>query len=127
MTPKLFAGTDAKDEYSFMQTPGALAKLRQHQREFIAEEDWRWLRDNRVDIVRLPIGYWVFDGDGPLRPCVGKLDWAVRMAEKYQIKLLICMHGAPGSQNGHDHSGKLGPINWHRDRKNQTQTISEYK
>lgn len=127
MTPRLFAGTTAKDEYTFMQTPGAQAKLRQHQREFIVEEDWRWLHDNGIDIVRLPIGYWALDGDGPLRPCIGKLDWAVQMAKKYHIKLLICMHGAPGSQNGHDHSGRIGPIDWHRDKKNQIKTVDILK
>ena len=43
MTPTLFEGTDAQDEYSFMQTPSAKAKLRNHQKTFITERDFKWL------------------------------------------------------------------------------------
>lgn len=123
MTPSLFAGTDAQDEYSFMQTPGAVAKLRQHQKNFIREEDWRWMRDNGVNAVRIPVGYWIFEGDGPYKSCIGRLDWAVRMAAKYDIKLLICLHAAPGSQNGYDHSGRRGQADWFRSQAYQRQTI----
>jgi hypothetical protein len=28
------------------------------------------------------------------------------------LKVLVDLHGAPGSQNGHDHSGHTGPIDW---------------
>lgn len=124
MTPSLFVGTDAEDEYSFMQTEGATAKIRQHQKEFIREEDFKWLRDNGVNAVRIPIGYWIFEGDGPLQSCIGRLDWAVRMAEKYDIKVLICLHGAPGGQNGMHHSGRKGKMQWHKSLDNQWRTIA---
>lgn len=123
MTPSLFAGTDAEDEYTFMQTPGAVAKLRDHQKNFIREEDWRWMRDNGVNAVRIPIGYWIFEGEGPYKSCIGRLDWAVRMAEKYDIKVLICLHGAPGSQNGYEHSGKKGKTDWHAEPAYRRKTI----
>lgn len=124
MTPTLFAGTTAEDEYQFMQTEGAVVKLREHQRTFIQEEDWQWLHDNAVDMVRLPIGYWALDGDGPYRSCVGKIDWAMRMGRKYNIDILLCLHGAPGSQNGADHSGKKGDAAWFGDTAYQQQTIA---
>lgn len=123
MTPALFEGTEAQDEYSFMQTPGAREKLRQHQREFIREEDFKWMQQNGVNAVRIPVGYWIFEGDKPYVSCVGRLDWAVRMAAKYDIKVLICLHGAPGSQNGHDHSGKVGQALWYNDVKYRKQSI----
>ena len=30
----------------------------------------------------------------------------------FYLKVLVDLHGAPGSQNGNDHSGHTGPINW---------------
>ena len=45
MTPRLFAGTDAKDEYSFMQTPDAKEKINKHRDTFITEDDFRWLAE----------------------------------------------------------------------------------
>ena len=35
------------------------------------------------------------------------LDKAVKWAEKYGIKVLVDLHGAPGSQNGFDNSGQF--------------------
>lgn len=113
MTPSLFDGTDAHDEYDFMHSDGALAKLREHQKTFITEEDFKWMSQNGVNAVRIPIGYWILDGDGPLKSSIGKLDWAVRMAKSYNIEVLVCLHGAPGSQNGSDHSGRVGRASWY--------------
>lgn len=123
MTPSVFAGTDTVDEYTFMQTPGARAKLREHQKNFIREEDWRWMRDNGINAVRIPIGYWIFEGDGPYKSCIGRLDWAVRMGAKYGIKVLICLHAAPGGQNDQDHSGQAGQAEWHGSPEYQQRTI----
>lgn len=124
MTPSVFAGTDAVDEYTFMQTTGALAKIREHQREFIREADFAWLHDNGVNAVRIPIGYWAIAGEAPYRSCVGRLDWALKMAEKYQLKVLLCLHGAPGSQNGRDHSGKIGKAEWYNEKELRNRTIT---
>ena len=123
MTPGLFAGTDAIDEYTFMQTPGAREKLRDHQKNFIREEDFRWMANAGVEVIRIPVGYWVFEGDTPYVSCIGRLDWAFTMAEKYGIRVLVCLHGAPGSQNGQDHSGKIGPAAWYDDDAYRVQTL----
>ena len=123
MTPRLFAGTDAKDEYTFMQTPGAEAKIKKHRDSFITEDDFRWLADNGYNAVRIPIGYWIFDGDDPFTACIDRLDWAVKVATRYKIRVLICLHGAPGSQNGHDHSGRIGKAEWYRNPAYRQQSI----
>ena len=123
MTPALFAGTEARDEHEFMQTPGALAKLREHQKTFIQEEDFKWLAANGYNAVRIPVGYWALDGDDPYRSCVGRLDWAVRMAAKHGLRVLICLHGAPGSQNGKDHSGRIGRADWYKDARHRDHTV----
>lgn len=123
MTPSVFDGTDACDEYTFMQTNGAKKKIRTHHRDFITESDFQWLHDQGVNAIRIPVGYWVLDGDGPYVSCVGKLDWAFRMAERYDMHVLISLHGAPGSQNGWDHSGKQGKAQWHQDKTYQDKTL----
>lgn len=123
MTPSLFEGTDAGDEYTFMQTPGAREKLREHQKNFIREDDFRWLAKRGVNAVRIPVGYWIFEGDSPYASGIGRLDWAFRMAEKYQLAVVVCLHGAPGSQNGRDHSGRVGEAKWFKDPAYREQTI----
>ena len=123
MTPSLFADTDAVDEYTFMQTPGARVKLRSHQKNFIREDDFKWMANNGVQAIRIPVGYWLFDGDDPYVSCIGYLDWAFRMAAKYDLQVLVCLHGAPGSQNGHDHSGRIGKALWHQSFAYQQRTL----
>ena len=123
MTPTLFDGIDAIDEHELMKQPGALQKLRDHHKNFIREEDFKWMANNGVALVRIPVGYWVFDGDSPYVPCIGRLDWAFTMAEKYGIKVLVSLHGAPGSQNGHDHSGRVGRARWYDSKECRDDTV----
>ena len=115
MTPSLFAGTEAIDEYTFIQTPGAVEKIDQHRRSFITEADFKWLRKHGVNAIRIPVGYWVLEGDEPYVGARKYLDWAMVMAEKYQLKVVIDVHGLPGSQNGRDHSGRVGRALWYKD------------
>ena len=34
----------------------------------------------------------------------------VKWAEELELKVILDLHGAPGSQNGFDNSGRMGPI-----------------
>ena len=113
MTPSLFSGMGADDEYSFMQVAGAGQKIERHRKTFITEADFKWLQQNNIAAVRIPVGYWLFDGDAPYTPTVKYLDWAMKMADKYKLKVLIDLHGLQGSQNGKDHSGRIGRNEWH--------------
>ena len=124
MTPTLFVGTSAKDEYTFMQTPGAADKIAEHHKTFITEEDFQWMASNGVNAVRIPVGYWLFGDEPPYVGSIERLDWAVEMATKYDLKVLLCLHGAPGSQNGKDHSGKVGNADWFKDRAFRDKTIT---
>lgn len=123
MTPRVFEGIDARDHYELMQHPEGAERIARHIREFITEEDFIWLRDHRIDAVRIPIGYWILDGDDPYLPCIEALDWAIEMGRRYSIKVLICLHGAPGSQNGKGHSGRIGRAGWYRRREYRERTI----
>jgi len=109
MTPSLFQGLAARNEYELSQTATGWRRLRQHHRQFITEADFVWLHKHEVRAVRLPVGHWVF-GDAP--PYVGalpRLDWAFAMAEKYGLQVLLDLHAAPGAQNTADHSGSGQP------------------
>lgn len=124
MTPSLFAGTDAIDEYTFMQTPEAAKKLEQHRRTFITEKDFKWLKAHGLNAVRLPIGYWLLEPDGLYKEGMRYVDWAFRMAEKYELQVLLDLHGAPASQNGHDHSGRSGGADWFNDTTARQRTVT---
>ena len=56
--------------------------------------------------VRLPIGYWAWEV-GPGEPYIqGQLPYlrnAVDWARNHGLKLIIDLHGVPGSQNGYEH------------------------
>ena len=58
---------------------------------------------HRLNHVRIPIGYWAFEV-GPGEPYItGQLPYlqkAVSWASKYGLKVIVDLHGAPGSQNG---------------------------
>ncbi|MDB5168497.1 MAG: putative Glucan 1,3-beta-glucosidase [Candidatus Saccharibacteria bacterium] len=123
MTPSLFTGTKAVDEYTLMQTSGAKEKIERHRKTFITEADFKWLQKNGINAVRIPIGYWIFDGDGPFTPAIKYLDWAIQMADKYQLKVLIDLHGLKGSQNGKDHSGRIGKNEWHKHKEYRQESI----
>jgi glucan 1,3-beta-glucosidase len=112
MTPRLFEGTTAEDEYTFMQTPGAGQKIDQHRKTFITEADFAWLAKQGLNAVRVPVGYWLFGDAAPYVSAVEYLDFAVAMAKKYHLKVLICLHGAEGSQSGQHHTGKIGRAEW---------------
>lgn len=129
MTPSLFEGTDAVDEFTFCQrmTARQRKQLRQFRNKFITLKDFEWLAERGIEAVRIPVGYWVFgdkSDDAPFEPTIEYLDKAFEWAKATGLQVLISLHGAPGSQNGQDHSGRVGSIDWHTDQANVDQTIA---
>ncbi|MCA9324502.1 glycoside hydrolase family 5 protein [Candidatus Saccharibacteria bacterium] len=114
MTPSLFAGLVARDEYSFCKELGRDASeiLRIHRENFITEADFRWMAAHGLNAVRIPVGYWIFGHAKPYVGAIEYLDQAMQWAERYSLAVIIDLHGAPGSQNGRDHSGRRGHIDW---------------
>lgn len=127
MTPSVFTATEAEDEYDFMQTPGASATVTNHRKTFITEADFIWLADHGINAVRIPVGYWLIDGDAPYAAGAKYLDWAFLMAEKYRIAVLLDIHGLPGSQNGNDHSGRIGRALWQKEPDFQRRSLAYVK
>ncbi|KAJ5894101.1 hypothetical protein N7495_005792 [Penicillium taxi] len=120
ITPSIFdnVGDAAVDEYSLCAVLGAdqcRSVLSQHWGSFINEDDFHQIASAGMNHVRIPIGYWAFehlDGDTYVDGQLQYLDSAVGWARSAGIKVLIDLHGAPGSQNGFDNSGKRGAIQW---------------
>jgi len=125
MVPEVYEGSDAPDEYSLCLGLGAQAKARldRHRETFITAADFRWIRDCGLNTVRLPVGYWALEGPAPYVECGRFIDFALEQAHVNGLKLVLDLHGAPGSQNGWDHSGREGAINWPNDPKNISETL----
>ncbi|KAG8683550.1 exo-1,3-beta-glucanase, partial [Ceratobasidium sp. 395] len=131
ITPSLFDGTGKTtiiDEYTFGQFQDkavAKAKLVKHWNTWITEPDFAAIAAAGLNHVRIPIGYWAFDtsaGEPYVSGQYPYLQEAVKWAKVHGLKVLIDLHGAPGSQNGFDNSGRAGNTTWHLDQKNVDRT-----
>ncbi|KAJ6634853.1 putative glucan 1,3-beta-glucosidase A [Pseudolycoriella hygida] len=119
----VFAGLpeSVTDEYALCEHLGYSAaeqRLRAHWNTWITEDHFAFWASTGLNHVRLPIGYWALDIQ-PGEPWVnGSWEYVVKAAEwskKHNLQLSIDLHGAPGSQNGWDHSGRSGDIGFFTD------------
>ncbi|KAF8023511.1 hypothetical protein BT93_F0884 [Corymbia citriodora subsp. variegata] len=82
--------------------------MREHWRTFIVEDDFKFIAENGLDAVKIPVGWWIASDPNPRPPYVGGslafLDNAFSWAEKYGLKVIIDLRAAPGSQNGWEQS-----------------------
>lgn len=112
MSPGLFEGVSGSDETVFMeQKINAESALEEHWETFIVEDDFEWLSDHGVEYVRIPIPWW-YNGDGIYHDSKLYIERAMLWAEKYDIKVLLDLHTAPGCQNGFDNGGITGVLEW---------------
>lgn len=125
ITPGLFKGTEARDLYQLSSSQLGRERLAKHFSNFITEADFKWLAENGVNAIRLPVGYWSMAGDSPYSKVIEHIDWALAMAQKYNLKVLLDFHGARGSQNGNDHSGRIGPADWYEQRRYRQETLAD--
>lgn len=111
-------------EYQTMQLLGHSvgdALFERHRSEWITEADIREIALSGLNVVRVPVGFWIagFDHSDPsgrqewkvLAPNALKyLDTLIRdWALKYNVAVLVNIHAAKGSQNGFDHSSPPNP------------------
>ncbi|KAH7886065.1 glycoside hydrolase family 5 protein [Phlebopus sp. FC_14] len=132
ITPSIFdnTGNDAiVDEWTFGQYQDyntALGVLQNHWDTWITESDFAAIAAAGLNHVRLPIGYWAFEV-GPGEPFIqGQLPYlqkAITWASTYGLKVIVDLHGAPGSQNGYDNSGhRMSFPTWHSNQTNIQRT-----
>lgn len=84
--------------------------------------DFQKIKDSGFNLVRIPVGYWAFDNSGSpyAKGAAEYLEQGIQWARQVGVKVIVDLHGAPGSQNGFDNSGRRGAIGW-----NQGDTITQ--
>ncbi|KZT11303.1 glycoside hydrolase family 5 protein [Laetiporus sulphureus 93-53] len=102
--------------YNLMNETGGLEGiLTNHYETFVTEQDFAEIAGAGLNFVRIPLPYWAIETwEG--EPFLAKVSWtyflkAIEWARKYGLRINLDFHCLPGSQNGWNHSGKLGSIN----------------
>ncbi len=92
--------------------------LTNHYETFITEVDIMQIAAAGLTWVRVPIGYWALETwENNDEPYLAGVAWKYIVqlfgwCKKYGIRINLDLHGVPGSQNGWNHSGRLGQLNW---------------
>ena len=121
ITPSLFnydVDDGVIDEWNLCQKLGASKSktLEKHYASFVTEQTFKDIQAAGLDHIRIPFSYWaveVYDDE----PYLFRTSWryllrAIEWARKYGIRVNLDLHGMPGSQNGWNHSGRWGQIDW---------------
>ncbi|KAF5381908.1 hypothetical protein D9757_007571 [Collybiopsis confluens] len=124
ITPSFFEKySSAVDEWSLSEamtadtsSGGGLNQLEDHYNTFITEQDIAEIAGAGLNWIRLPIPFWAIEV-WPGEPFLAKTSWKYILrilgwARKYGIRVNLDLHTIPGSQNGYNHSGKLGQVNF---------------
>ena len=77
---------------------------------YCTEADFQLIKDMQLNTIRLPVYYRNFmEGDDESltmrSDAFEKLDYFLDLAAKYELKVIIDMHGVVGGQSGFEHSG----------------------
>jgi glucan 1,3-beta-glucosidase len=123
ITPSFFDSYSTRDgivdEWTLTDKLGptrAKTQLEEHYSKWVSEQDLIDIQGAGIDHVRIPYSYWAittYDED----PYVAKVSWryllrAIEWCRKHGLRVNLDLHGAPGSQNGWNHSGRQGMARW---------------
>lgn len=115
---------EINDEYKLCQQLNkteAGRRLRSNWDTWATEQDIVSLKNAGINHVRIPLGYWALDIQSGEPWIAGSWDYAkiaVGWCKKHGIRVMLTLHGAPGSQNGEDHSGQKGEVKFFYDQRN---------
>jgi glucan 1,3-beta-glucosidase len=125
MTPDLFEGTNATDQWSLDQTEGAEARLKEHWETYYTKDDFAAMKEWGLNAVRIPIGFWAYDNARTpyLQGADFYLERMIEWCRELGLWVLVDCHGSPGSQNGFDNSGRSGVAKWQK-KKNLHRSIA---
>ena len=92
---------------------------------FIQEEDFKRISSLGLNAIRINFSVYNLTDDGENVRIHGfdKLDWALDMAEKYSLYVVLDLHGAIGSQNMDHHSGNDVDFDLFGNAENRRKTI----
>lgn len=125
MKQPLFDGVKdgCNDETCFCeQIPDFEQRLEDHYATWIQRSDIVWLKERGVNLVRIPIPWWLY-GEGVYHRSVEAIDKALAMISDVGLDFMLDLHTAPGCQNGFDNGGIQHQIGWHTDPANVDKTI----
>ena len=129
MTPSLFEGTTARNEFELSRTEEGCRRIKRHHKTFITKRDLVWLKGKGVEVIRVPVGHWTLGGDKRYVAAAERLDWLMRTSLSLDIKVLLDLHAAPGAQNRAEHSGSGNTVSnvhstkWLNDTASQAETV----
>ncbi len=121
MSPDVFTGTGADDEVWLnrkLNSDELAVKMKKHRDEYITENDFKIIASKGMNLVRIPVPYFIFGDQPPFLGCIEYLDKAFDWAANTGLKILIDLHTVPGSQNGYDNGGLTGVCKWCKNVKN---------
>ena len=92
---------------------------------FIKEEDFKRISGLHLNAIRINFSVYNLtdDGENVREGGFDKLDWALDMAEKYSLYVILDLHGAIGSQNMDHHSGDDSQFNLYGNAENRCKTV----
>ena len=129
ITPSLFDGLDARNEFELSRTPEGRRRIRAHHQTFITKRDLTWLQRRGITILRVPVGHWILGGDTRYVEAIDRLDWLMETTASLGLQVLLDLHAAPGAQNRSEHSGSGNTLSdktstkWLNNKISQQQTI----
>ncbi|KAF8651973.1 hypothetical protein AX16_004616 [Volvariella volvacea WC 439] len=110
--------TPILDEWSLSVAMGEnlATEMEEHYKTFITERDFADIAAAGLNWVRIPIGFWAIETIND-EPFLVGTSWtyflkAIQWARKYGLRIYLDLHALPGSQNGWNHSGKSGSVNF---------------
>lgn len=112
------SGTPVVDEWTLSLAMGSnlAQEMEEHYKTFITEQDFADIAAAGLNWVRIPIGFWAIEAIND-EPFLAGTSWkyflkAIQWGRKYGIRIYLDLHALPGSQNGWNHSGKSGSVNF---------------
>lgn len=99
ITPSIFEGNSATDEWTFTELLGkdaAKSRLQDHWNSWITQDDFNQMAKAGLNHVRIPIGYWSViarDGEPYVQGAYDKLGEALDWASGAGLKVMIDLHG----------------------------------
>lgn len=81
-----------------------------YYKSYCTEEDFQLIKQQGFNMIRLPMYYrnFMYGDDNNLKmkdnPFV-LIDWFLEMAKKYDLYVILDLHGVVGGQSGYEHSG----------------------
>ena len=129
---------DIQDQYGFEK---ALSKrfgkdekerlMEIYRANWITERDFPIIRRFGMNVVRVPFNYTLLeDPDTPFRlrrDAFKWLDWVVEMGRKYDLYVILDMHGLPGGQSMDHTTGRAGQNRLWSNEENQQRTAWLWK